>query len=98
MSTLLLASATNLVHIVLDLALSQGLVESVAQGQVVLVLGTGQELIQLVGARILCLLLLGRGSVLLHGSRSGLLLLHLLVAASAEHTSHCVSNSVSLER
>lgn len=64
-----------------------------------LVLGTGQELIQLEAARVLSLLLLGRGSVLLHGGRCLLLLLlHLLVTAAAEHASHGVAKSVTLER
>lgn len=83
-------------HIVLDLALPQGLIESVAQGQVVLVLGTGQELLQLVATRRLVLVLLWGWGVLLL-DRSCLLLLHLLVLiTAAEHASHRVSDGVAL--
>lgn len=86
-------------HIVLDLALSQSLIESVAQRQIVLVLGTGQELVQLVGARVLAvvLLLLWLG-ILLDILLLLLLLDFLVLVTAAEHASHRVSKGVSLER
>lgn len=84
-------------HVILDLALTQSLIESVAQGQIVLVLGAGQELIQLEAARVLGLLLLGSSVLLGWWSWGRLLLLHLLIATTAEHSRHCVSNGVSLE-
>lgn len=84
----------TVLNVVLQLALSQRFVESVAQRQVGLVLGAGQELLNLPRARTGGGVSFGTG-VLRNRSRSGLL--HrssFLRVRAAKHSGHGVSNGV----
>lgn len=95
------ASRPSKLHMMLHLALTQRLVESLAERQVGLVLGAGQELFHLPGARtgfagLLLLLRVGGGWCVL--LRSGRNRCRLLRVGSAEHSRERVANRVSLEK